>query len=52
MKTLQKPLDHATIFIRELVISKSPMVTMVPIAVGDVIPDGILAYLDEQDQLQ
>ena len=25
---------------------------MAPIAVGDVIPDGTLAYFDEQDQLQ
>ncbi|KAH7849058.1 hypothetical protein Vadar_012336 [Vaccinium darrowii] len=25
---------------------------MAPIAVGDVIPDGTLAYLDEKDQLQ
>ena len=52
MKTLQKPLDHATIFIRELVISKSPVATMAPIAVGDVIPEGILTYFDGQDQLQ
>lgn len=25
---------------------------MAPIAVGDVIPDGTLAYFDDQDQLQ
>jgi peroxiredoxin len=25
---------------------------MAPIAVGDVLPDGKLAYFDEQDQLQ
>ena len=47
-----KPLVHATIFIGELVTSKSPVVTTAPIAVDGVIPDGTLGYSHEKDQLQ
>ena len=47
-----KPLVHATIFIGELVTSKSRVVTTAPIAVDGVIPDSTLGYSDEKDKLQ